>query len=681
MNSEYTRKWLNDTYGGSRVSGICPIKEKNMIFLFYNENENTFWDNEGKFRYLGEGLKGDMEFTRGNKAIRNHEMNGDHIYLFKKSAYNSNKYTFTGEVVYLNHEFISTSDIRGKQRLSIIFIFANVEKTFNTIIDNKSDKFSSTSVSKKRASTILKVMLRADGKCEYCGKNVGKEKGNLGKNLFTYYLDKHLDGYVSSERTIALCKGCFDNVEKSENRERLIEEFDEILWKMSTSYNKENSLLLKSVRLKNFRGFSEFSLEFDGRITVIAGENATGKSSILEGLTIGLASIVKKYNTKSEWNIKSSDSHISKKEASNIPKNYPIEIECIANFGSEEIIWKRTKESVRGKNTSRHTKQLDRRIDNSSKSNKYFGEELVMPIFTFHSAGRMWMQKRKRWRDPFSMKEVSRFIAYHSCFDEGSDLKSITNWIRSVIKQIDTAGVLDIDATDEALNLPSRFLAVIHSINKFMSYLNNNENVKILYSIENDELLVNEKNSVIQLNKMSSGYRSLIGLVADISYRMAVLNPHLGGSVVKRTHGIVLIDEIDVHLHPRWQKNVLSALKNVFPEVQFIVSTHAPLIISECENNELIYLKDLNQAKSNEQNYKGWTVQEILKDIMGIKNEYSDEFIMLVDKFDNALNEFDHQEGEKILSEIERIIHPSNKVLYYLGVQLKGLKGAIDDFS
>lgn len=75
---------------------------------------------------------------------------------------------------------------------------------------------------------------------------------------------------------------------------------------------------------------------------------------------------------------------------------------------------------------------------------------------------------------------------------------------------------------------------------------------------------------------LSDGHRSTLGMVADIAYRMALLNPALGGRVVNETPGVVLIDEVNLHLHPLWQARILGDLRDIFPRVQFIVTTHAP---------------------------------------------------------------------------------------------------------
>ena len=82
------------------------------------------------------------------------------------------------------------------------------------------------------------------------------------------------------------------------------------------------------------------------------------------------------------------------------------------------------------------------------------------------------------------------------------------------------------------------------------------------------------------MDEMSDGYKNTLSMIGDIAYRMAVLNPILGEQVLEKTPGIVLIDEIDLHLHPQWQQTILSDLHAIFPKVQFIVSSHAPAVIN-----------------------------------------------------------------------------------------------------
>lgn len=81
-------------------------------------------------------------------------------------------------------------------------------------------------------------------------------------------------------------------------------------------------------------------------------------------------------------------------------------------------------------------------------------------------------------------------------------------------------------------------------------------------------------------------------MVMEIAFRCFLLNPHLGKNAAKNTSGIVLIDEIDLHLHPEWQKRVINDLQNAFPNLQFIVTTHAPLVIGSLKNGKIFSIKD-----------------------------------------------------------------------------------------
>ena len=144
--------------------------------------------------------------------------------------------------------------------------------------------------------------------------------------------------------------------------------------------------------------------------------------------------------------------------------------------------------------------------------------------------------------------------------------------------------------------------------------------VKIQYSMATKELeiaYIDENNNAMRMpiNKLSDGYKSMISLVADIAYRMAVLNPQFLGDVCKNTDGVVLIDEIDLHLHPAWQQRVLEDLRAIFPKVQFIVSAHAPAVINTVERESIRILKNRNVIIPQIETY-GKDTNSVLKAIM-----------------------------------------------------------------
>ena len=110
---------------------------------------------------------------------------------------------------------------------------------------------------------------------------------------------------------------------------------------------------------------------------------------------------------------------------------------------------------------------------------------------------------------------------------------------------------------------------------------------------------------------LSDGYRNLLGLVADIAFRCFRINPHLGEDAAKKTKGIVLIDELDLHLHPKWQKQVVKNLHETFPYIQFVVTTHSPLVLSGGVG-KVIRLNEDNQPEYLE-NIFGRDVADILE--------------------------------------------------------------------
>lgn len=114
---------------------------------------------------------------------------------------------------------------------------------------------------------------------------------------------------------------------------------------------------------------------------------------------------------------------------------------------------------------------------------------------------------------------------------------------------------------------------------------------QIHYSWDQEDILGRTSNgNWVPLKNLSDGYRGIVHLTADLAYRAIQLNPHLGERAILDAEGIVLIDEIDMHLHPKWQRHIIDDLKRTFPKIQFIVTTHSPFIVQSLKANEVINL-------------------------------------------------------------------------------------------
>ena len=111
------------------------------------------------------------------------------------------------------------------------------------------------------------------------------------------------------------------------------------------------------------------------------------------------------------------------------------------------------------------------------------------------------------------------------------------------------------------------------------------------YDTDADQIMIKlDKEGLVPFNYLSDGYRNMVAMVADIAHRASRLNPHFDSESAKKTQGIVLIDEIDLHLHPKWQRRVVDDLQEAFPNIQFVATTHSPFIIQSLKAVRLLIL-------------------------------------------------------------------------------------------
>ena len=151
------------------------------------------------------------------------------------------------------------------------------------------------------------------------------------------------------------------------------------------------------------------------------------------------------------------------------------------------------------------------------------------------------------------------------------------------------------------------------------------------YDTDADQIMIKlDKEGLVPFNYLSDGYRNMVAMVADIAHRASRLNPHFDSDSAKKTQGIVLIDEIDLHLHPKWQRRVVDDLQKAFPNIQFVATTHSPFIIQSLKAGEVI---DLDQKMSIDQvgvaplgvaapaptkAFSDRSIEDIVEDVMGV---------------------------------------------------------------
>lgn len=156
-----------------------------------------------------------------------------------------------------------------------------------------------------------------------------------------------------------------------------------------------------------------------------------------------------------------------------------------------------------------------------------------------------------------------------------------------------------------------------------------------------------------RIHSMSDGYRGTLSLFADIAYRMAMLNPALGDRVLE-TPGVVMIDEIDLHLHPRWQARILEDLVRIFPNVQFIVTTHSPVVVASVPRGNIRVL-DGEAVPVPATETRGRDAGDILNTVLDASSR-PEEAVQLFDAFNRAVDEGRHADARVELEKLEAFV-------------------------
>lgn len=195
---------------------------------------------------------------------------------------------------------------------------------------------------------------------------------------------------------------------------------------------------------------------------------------------------------------------------------------------------------------------------------------------------------------------------------------------------------------------------------------------------ESFDIILNTPKGKIVLEQLSSGYISyvivLLGIIKDIEYRFK--NPHI---CVRDFDGVLVVDEIDVHLHPELQSKIYIALHKMLPKAQIFTSTHSPHVIQVAEPNEVIPLVadsggnvKMNPIVNKKYGCQGWTIEEILQDVMGMKDTRSALYKKKLEKFNSALQDDNMDTARSIYEELNSMLHPDNVLRKVLEIQLIG---------
>ena len=256
-----------------------------------------------------------------------------------------------------------------------------------------------------------------------------------------------------------------------------------------------------------------------------------------------------------------------------------------------------------------------------------------------------------------------------------------------------TSGVNNEDIKDWLLN---RILHSLHEHHLTNTQLKNLKLAKKCFGVLNsnyafkrldtkNEIFLMTPTGEIYLEYLSSGFKStifiLLGLIKEIDYRFEKYN-----IPAEDYEGLILIDEIELHLHPEWQGRICAILKIIFPKAQFFITTHSPHVVQTAAYGEVIALernndRSVNQRSlpSSEYGYQGWTIEEILEDIMGMPDLRTQKYNQIKKKFDTALDKEDKNEALLAFQELDKMLHPQYPLRAVFRMQLDKIRDGEND--
>lgn len=363
---------------------------------------------------------------------------------------------------------------------------------------------------------------------------------------------------------------------------------------------------IEKLILTNFRRFENFELSFDDRLTVLIARNGAGKTSILDALAIALGPFLTRLPKVSGLNPKATDLRV-------FPDGKPcpyMRVHCEATGG---VIWDRTERRDKSKKTA---KSIPKGVG-VSKLNEFVdsfidcyneGNAFSLPVFIYYGTGRGVFDVPQRKRD-FN-KQFNRFEALQGALESRTNFKRFVEYFYHLEGE---ESALQKEKRSFDVELPE-LKAIRVAINRLMPEFSN---IRTVYPAG---IMVDwTKDGVtreLRIEQLSDGYRTTLAMVMDIAARMAEANPDLDEPL--NTSGIILVDEVDLHLHPEWQREFLPKLINVFPNIQFIVTTHSPFIIQSVKSGKLVDLDQPDPEDSPALN-KELSVEDITEQYMGVE--------------------------------------------------------------
>ena len=339
---------------------------------------------------------------------------------------------------------------------------------------------------------------------------------------------------------------------------------------------------IKSIYLNNYKSFDDVSLELNGKSTVIYGINGAGKSSVLRAISLLFSTIINAMvKNRFIQNIKLERTDVSLGKQSCL-----IKADILTDHNNVYSYWrsidKKDAKKTQDKDILRSLVNdiLPDVTDEDTRTDLGFN----IPVFVNYGTNRSVLNVSLRIRSSHDFYQLS---CLKKAIENRRDFNTFFEWFRNQedFENQKKRELLDMNYVDKSLQ------SVRMSVESMLDGFTNPRVNRHLLSMT---IAKGSKRFCIEL--LSDGEKCALALFGDIARRLSIANPYMDNPLQGK--GIVLIDEIELHLHPEWQKKILPTLSKIFPNIQFIITTHSPLVLSEIDDSYNIISLDMNDGHS-----------------------------------------------------------------------------------
>ena len=393
--------------------------------------------------------------------------------------------------------------------------------------------------------------------------------------------------------------------------------------------------------LQNFKRFASLPIDLNPQFTLLVGENGAGKTTVLDALAVAaaiwLVDAPDSMLLNSRRKIMRSEIRLeAQKNGDRLQflERRPVVIKATGRVGAHEgVTWIRQIRS-NGTNTSNADAQEAMRYIADIYKRDGDGQNILCPVLAYYGAGRAWLSSNERIPKSKTGGPSRRWAAFYDCFNERIRFAEMSQWFkRETIERGNREG-----------KWRPGFDVVRRAILRCVPDAD-----EVWFDTDQDEVVLSINGNPQPFSNLSAGQRMMLALIADLAIKAVTQNAYLLPSsnlteedtslpkVLQLTPGLVLIDEVDVHLHPIWQRQIAKDLKETFPSIQFVCTSHSPQVIGELQPEEirLMHENECTRPISSFGMDSNWVVEVLMggsKCNADVKARLTEVFKLLKDK-------------------------------------------------